>query len=253
MIRSQFCPRRLRGFTLTELAIVLVIVALLIGGMLMPLSSQDELRRAAETKKTLADIQEALVGFAVANERLPCPATTASKGQESFAGGGNSTNGECSNFYDGYVPAAALGVTPIDENGMATDGWARPIRYAVYDGTINGVPRAFTRANGIKDAKMENIATEITLTVCSGAPPPAATSCNTADVTLTNKAPALAFSEGKPDAASGGDAQANRDADAVFVSHPPTPAGTANEFDDLVVWLSPNILFNRMIAAGRLP
>jgi hypothetical protein len=25
------------------------------------------------------------------------------------------------------------------------------------------------------------------------------------------------------------------------------------EFDDLVTWLSPNILFNRMIAAGRLP
>jgi hypothetical protein len=25
------------------------------------------------------------------------------------------------------------------------------------------------------------------------------------------------------------------------------------EFDDLVVWISPNILFNRMVAAGKLP
>ena len=24
-------------------------------------------------------------------------------------------------------------------------------------------------------------------------------------------------------------------------------------FDDLVVWISPNVLFNRMVAAGKLP
>jgi hypothetical protein len=29
--------------------------------------------------------------------------------------------------------------------------------------------------------------------------------------------------------------------------------GTGGEFDDIVVWLSPNILFNRMVAAGQLP
>ena len=43
-------------------------------------------------------------------------------------------------------------------------------------------------------------------------------------------------------------------ADPVFISHEPAPIDAPNgEFDDIVVWLSPNILFNRMIAAGRLP
>jgi hypothetical protein len=32
----------------------------------------------------------------------------------------------------------------------------------------------------------------------------------------------------------------------------PTPPGP-NTFDDLVTWISPNILYNRLIAAGRLP
>src|SRR5262249_43463568 len=29
--------------------------------------------------------------------------------------------------------------------------------------------------------------------------------------------------------------------------------GVGGEFDDIVAWLSPNILFNRMVAAGKLP
>ena len=39
-----------------------------------------------------------------------------------------------------------------------------------------------------------------------------------------------------------------------FVSRTQTAAGTAaGEFDDVVNWLSTNILFGRMVAAGRLP
>jgi len=34
--------------------------------------------------------------------------------------------------------------------------------------------------------------------------------------------------------------------------HTITPPGP-NEFDDLVTWISPNILYSRLIAAGRLP
>ena len=47
------------------------------------------------------------------------------------------------------------------------------------------------------------------------------------------------------------DETANGNADRVVVSHTPTTG--ANEFDDIVAWLSPNVLYNRMIAAGRLP
>ena len=41
--------KRTRGFTLIELAIVMVIVTILIGGLAMPLSAQIQARRIAET------------------------------------------------------------------------------------------------------------------------------------------------------------------------------------------------------------
>jgi hypothetical protein len=45
-------------------------------------------------------------------------------------------------------------------------------------------------------------------------------------------------------------------ATTTFVSRAPQAAGlpgAGGEFDDIVVWISPNILFNRMVAAGKLP
>ena len=52
------------GFTLVEIAIVLVIVGLLIGGLLTPLAAQLEQRRGSETQKALDEAKEALFGFA---------------------------------------------------------------------------------------------------------------------------------------------------------------------------------------------
>lgn len=244
-----------RGFTLTELAVVLLIVALLIGGMLIPLAAQDDIRRSQETQRILKDATEALIGFAAANGRLPCPATLASNGQESFAAGGSAANGNCSNFLDGFVPAAALGLAPTNQNGLLSDGWNQPVRYAVFAGTINGIANPVSRSDGIRGATMPLVAAATTLSVCASATGITATTCGTA-IRLTDKAPAVLFSTGKngPNGGAGADEAANLNADAVFVSHDPTPAGFANgEFDDLVVWPSMNILFNRMIAAGRLP
>ncbi len=53
------------------------------------------------------------------------------------------------------------------------------------------------------------------------------------------------------------DEYTNSTSSILFFSRTPAPAGTnpsqGGEFDDLVVWISPNILFNRMVAAGKLP
>ena len=54
-----------RGCTLIELAIVLVIMTILIGGLAMPLSAQIQARRIAETKKTLEEAREAIIGYAM--------------------------------------------------------------------------------------------------------------------------------------------------------------------------------------------
>ena len=63
------------GFTLVEIAIVLVIVGLLISAFLVPLSAQRDLKDYGEVKSDLEQIREALYGYAIINGRLPCPTT----------------------------------------------------------------------------------------------------------------------------------------------------------------------------------
>ena len=58
---------RSRGFTLIEMAIVLVIITILIGGLAMPLSAQIQARRIAETSKTLDEAKEAIIGYAMSH------------------------------------------------------------------------------------------------------------------------------------------------------------------------------------------
>jgi prepilin-type N-terminal cleavage/methylation domain-containing protein len=56
-----------RGFTLIEMAIVLVIITILIGGLAMPLSAQIQARRIAETRQVLEEAREAIIGYAMSN------------------------------------------------------------------------------------------------------------------------------------------------------------------------------------------
>lgn len=236
------------GFSLIEMSIVLAIVALLLGGLLPTLSSQVEQRRTNETNKQINEIKEALIGFAISNGRLPCPASTSSNGIESPVGG------NCTNPYNGFVPAATLGISAIDAQGFALDGWSNRIRYAVTTKHSN----AFTTINGMSTAGLSSLAPD--LYVCASATGISATTCGTS-ISLTTNAVAVIYSLGKNGSSGGAgtDESANpnqnsANIDKVFVSHVPSPAGVTNgEFDDIVTWLSPNTLFNRMVAAGKLP
>lgn len=241
------------GFTLAELAIVLLIVGLLLAGALLPFAKQVELRRISETQKTLDQIREALIGFAIANGRLPCPATAATSGDESFAFGGNFANGNCSNFFDGFVPGKLLGVSPVDDQGFAIDAWNSRIRYAV--ASNNTSTHYFTQFDGIKTAGLSSVTPN--LNVCQSVPS-STTSCGTAITLASNVAVVLvSFSLNGALTPTGADeiynaaAKASSLSTAMYISH--IPSKSPNEFDDIVTWLSPNILYNRMLVAGRLP
>ena len=80
------------GFSLVEIAVVLVIISVLIAIVAVPLATQIEQRRTEATLKQLEVIKEALIGFATAKGRLPCPATLNSAGLESFC---TSATGAC--------------------------------------------------------------------------------------------------------------------------------------------------------------
>ncbi|MFM2440848.1 MAG: hypothetical protein RLZZ349_575, partial [Pseudomonadota bacterium] len=145
-----------KAFTLVEVAIVLVIVGLAIGGILSSLSAQVEQQKLNETRNTINNVKEALLGYAMANGRFPCPAATPASGVtavEKFATGGNATNGKCSVFYNGYVPSVTLGLSPTDSSGYVLDGWNNPIRFAIVDLSDDAnVSYIFTKSSGMKNA-----------------------------------------------------------------------------------------------------
>ena len=240
-----------QGFSLIELAIVLFIVALLLGGLLVPLTAQIDQQRTNETQKTLAEIKDALIGFAIINGRLPCPASDTTFGEEDPV----VVTGTCSHPYDGFVPAATLGFTTgVDSQGrkgFAVDSWGNRIHYAVTQAS----GKAFTTTNYMS-TYFSTLAPD--LFVCSTASA-SATNCSVANSALTSTGvPVVIYSTGKNGAygGTGSDEAANPNPnstnnDRVFVSHTPTPS--PNEFDDLVIWISPNILINRMVSAGKLP
>ena len=250
MMPSCF-QKKQKGFTLVEMAVVLLIVGLLLGGLIPTISSQIEQQRTNETRKTLEEIKEAMLGFAIANRRLPCPASSSSNGEESPVGGGN-----CTNPYDGFAPAATLGITSVNDQRLLTDGWGNAIRYAVAANTVNSIPNTFTSINGMQSATMDNIAAANLLNICASATGITGSDCGSSANKLTDKVPVAIYSTGKNGGygGTGSDEAANLDGNRVFVSHTPTPDTAANgEYDDLMIWLSPNILFNRMVAAGQLP
>ncbi|MCA1975315.1 MAG: prepilin-type N-terminal cleavage/methylation domain-containing protein [Caenispirillum sp.] len=123
---------RERGFTLIEMAIVLIII-----GIVVTMSfdfTQDFMRnrRYQQTEVQLATIQEALVTYASQFRRLPCPANgTAATGQEDRTMNGTSVascgTGTNANQARGVVPWAALGLS----QETAIDGWGNFITYRV--------------------------------------------------------------------------------------------------------------------------
>lgn len=271
-----------QGFSLVEIAVVLVILSVLLAIVAVPVSTQLNQRRATETQRLIDLAQQALIGYASANGRLPCPATDGtiiggvnSFGDERFAAGGNATNGQCE-YWTGYLPAVALGLSPVDGQGFMVDGWGlqqNRIRYAVWGSNVVTVGSLFvlypfTKTGGMKAATTTDLAdaTKKFLFVCQSAPtgtlPTAASAavvnaCGTA-VKLTDKAPAVVYSLAA-NAATGGtgtdevfNAKTTANQTFAFVSHTPTP-GPTNEFDDIVSWMSLNVLFNSMQIAGKLP
>lgn len=205
--------KRQTGFSLVEMASVLAIVALLLGGLLPAMSAQVEQQRRNETRKYMDEVRDALLGYAIANKRLPCPDTN----------GDGAAEAACTTV------AQQVGTLPYMDLGVADkDAYGNVLIYAV------------TKAFADSTAYF-TLTTAGTLRVCTTA------ACT---ATLTSNAVAVIVSRGANWANTpSADEAENTDGDTDSVSHD----FVQNGFDDLVVWLSPNTLFNRMVAAGQLP
>ena len=233
------------GFTLVEIAIVLVIFGLILSALLLPLQAQREQTLLIETNNTLDNARQALLGFAQRNGRLPCPATNLATAVFPDDTGTSNPNGSgACNQLVGFLPAATLGIQPTDAQGFALDGWNNRIRYAVTNANTN----AFTTNNAMNTLGMAALTPN--LRVCATS---TAASC-TATIHLSNEAVAIVYSTGASFllGTGGADEDANLDNNNVFVSHESRENDANGEFDHIVTWISPYVLYNAMIEAGQL-
>lgn len=223
---------RQSGFSLVELAVVMVVLGMLLGGLLMPMSTQRELNKQRATDASLQEIYAALLGYAALNGRLPCPATTASNGLSAP----NAATTNCQQEH-GFVPGRTLGLDGnYNANNLLTDAWTNPIRYSL------------TTANGGAYSNQVNanlLGGNYRICQQSG--------CAAANIIAENVV-AVIHSRGKDGALAPTSAnqQENNDNDADFVKATYSEAGN-NQFDDICRWISPNVLALELLRAGKLP
>ena len=223
--------RTARGFSLVEMAVVLVILGLLLSGLLMTLTSQQAAQKVLEAERAEQQIREALLGFAAINGRLP-------------------TAVGCTGGDAGVLPWATLGLRQLDAWNWRYTYRVSPLfsrtvvaRTPAQYGCAVAPPAAPARA---------------AFALCS--PGPYEVRGSAGGTALATGLPALFVSHGpngfRARRADGGlngasgdaDEQENADADAIHVDRSPTET-----FDDRVEWIAAPVLMNRMLQAGRLP
>lgn len=238
-----------RGFTLIELAVVLLILGTLLGGLLGAISQVSENTRRTTARNQLERIEQALYGYAQAYGRLPCPAISTSDGREDRVGGVNSS---CSSVH-GFVPNATLNLYGrINDDGLLLDPWANPYRYSVSGNGAN----SFTSATGLQTVfDSGTISSANMLTVCSDSVP-----CGGSEV--SDIVPAIVFSMGADWATTtsatelenAGEGGTTDGAYAIANDTSFIEAEYSEDlYDDLLLWLSPYVLYSHLIEAGQLP
>ena len=206
--------RKTSGFSLVEMAIVLAIVGLLLAGLLPSITGQIEQQRRNETRKLLDEIKDALTGYAIINGKLPCPATIVP---------GEADNTCTSPTSDHFLPWKTLGVPE-------TDPWGGKWLYRVEPAFASSVPFTLTTTSSpTLDLQVRDSAGN--------------------RITTANERPlTVIYSTGPNRTPDGQNASFETTSNATYQSDTPSQS-----FDDITIWISRPQLFNRMVAAGKLP
>jgi len=167
------------GFTLIEMAIVLVVIGLVISGGVVAVGPVIEQTKYAETKQRLDRIEQAIILHVIRNQCLPCPAAGAPTDLDELGRAVATTDGV---YSSGCVSASDdcaidLGVVPWVNLGLSeadiTDGFGARIGYAISttgnlerdDAMLRIAPSSYPAGNLI----VKNVAgTELTSTNTGG-------------------------------------------------------------------------------------
>lgn len=179
----QWRSRRAAGFSLIEIAIVLVILAILAVTLGSTTTGMVEARRRDETNQNMQKVETALVSFVSTTRRLPCPADGSLTNVDVNWGlERRSASGACDTMATGVVPWRSVGLT----NAEVMDGWNSLFTYRV--------PLHLTIDNGMTMSDCDPAGTNSTVNpmspfhLCSAACVGATLStCTMPSVFLTNK------------------------------------------------------------------
>ena len=256
---------------------MLLVVGLLLGSVLTIVSTQLDARNLRDMQTQMDQIKDALIGYAQANGRLPCPADGTVATGTTGAGLELYTSPSCTSANNfGVLPWATLGVAEQDV-------WGRRFGYKVSTVFVDAISQS-TWSTTVPAAQSP---------VCTPVPTPTLSTfalCSLGGITVTTRTasnktgtsvsniPMVIISYGKngyggytssgtqiaaPPAADV-DETANATATSwTFYSREISPQASscsdtvANqnfcEFDDVIAYVPTNILVTRMVSAGKLP
>ena len=210
------------------MSLVLLILSLLGSGLVSSLAAQGEAQRRRDAQDQLTLYRELILGFSLANGRLPCPAPPALAEGDPLAGVEDCTR------QHGVLPWVTLSAAQLDP-------WGRRLTYFASD-RFTGPPATAGGAGfGLDTVGNANVLDSLGKTLASGLP-----------VLFFSHGPnglgAYLADGGRFGVASGPEAE-NADADLTFVQAAP---GSLTQ-DDLLAWISSEQLKARLVSAGRLP
>lgn len=243
-MNRQHLIHKSSGFTLLELTIVLVIVALLSSGLMMGLSGQRDQAMNKESQQQFDLIRDALLGHAMSNGRLPCPANPVLTAEN---GGGKEavtcSPADCSgdktcSLEHGVIPWLALGL-------KETDPWGNRFTYFVGKEFSNPLTKAESDAGLRTRFTLE---TKGRANIQDGAGHEIASDLPAVIVSHGNHSAGAYQPTGVQLPGAAGDEAENANATLTFIAHTPS-----DNFDDLVTWIIPTVLKSRMVAVGKLP
>jgi prepilin-type N-terminal cleavage/methylation domain-containing protein len=124
-----------RGFTLIEIAVVIVVLSLLLAMIAGIATAMVGQQRREATRQRLAGVETAFALYVSQNKRLPCPADGRLPSSDSNAGLERPIGGVACQVVTGTANSQTHGVVPWRTLGLAesdvTDGWGNRLSYRV--------------------------------------------------------------------------------------------------------------------------
>jgi prepilin-type N-terminal cleavage/methylation domain-containing protein len=227
---------RKRGFSLVELALVLLILSLIMPPLVLHGIQSQAAQQQAQVREELQLLKQSLKGHLMQTGALPCPSGLLSQGQSL-----RSEAGECL-LTGGFFPTAELALDlPKSSDGHLLDPWGRAYRYGLthLDRDGNG---ATDWANAADVAHLPLVDLRGDLRVCEE--PSLNSVCSAGGWTETGVA--LVYSTGRvleADEAQAENLEEGRDRVWVWA--------VDEQLDDVFRWISPVEAVAWLVEAGR--